>query len=575
MKTVGPHWRTVRYLKRSPRRGSRERSTLDENTGAPQSPEPDQQGLTRMVAAMTHPPSDATTPNSQQRRVVRFLSSDGVIGAGEAEVFTTHAGIVFVGESRALKIKRAVQLPYLDFSTLERRRAACLNEIEVNRNAAADLYLGVVPIIERNDGVLAIGGPGTPVEWAIEMRAFRQDDLLSSLAAKDAIDPALAKALGDVVFEMHARAEIRDGTDPVGKAGAIISDICASLARSTSGDGATARDASRFEIMARAALARSADRLLERARGGKVKRCHGDLHLANIVLWHGRPMPFDAIEFNDEIATIDVLYDLAFLLMDLDCRGARRAANTVLNRYLWRSGTMEELTALATLPLFLGMRAGIRAMVAADRARLKGVTTDDKAPSATEAAAYLARAMTFLDPPPPRLVAVGGLSGSGKSTVAAGLAPLLGAAPGALQLRSDLERKALAGVEETERLPAESYTPESAAAVYRRLGERAAAALGAGHSVVVDAVSLVPEERAELQRIAETCGAGFTGLWLDAPEAVLKARVAARTGDASDATVEVVDRQRSIDTGAVAWTRIDASGSADACLKAARARLGV
>ncbi|MFN3867676.1 MAG: AAA family ATPase [Hyphomicrobiaceae bacterium] len=514
------------------------------------------------------------SPSTRQRRVVQYLSRDGVIGAGEPEVFHTHAAIVFVGAKRALKIKRAVQLPYLDFSTLERRRTACLNEIEVNRNAAADLYLGVVPIIERPDGQLAIGGPGTTIEWAVEMRAFRQADLLSSLTANGAVGPTLAKSLGDVVFDMHARAEVRRATDPVAKAEAIIACIDEALTRPLTAS-TIADDAHRFATRARAALERSADLLRQRGRDGKIRRCHGDLHLANIVMSQGRPMPFDAIEFNDEFATIDVLYDLAFLLMDLDVAGATDAANVVLNRYLWRGGTTADLGGLAALPLFLAMRAGIRAVVSADRSRVAAADRADAAPPSHDVQRYLARANDYLLPRPARLVAVGGLSGSGKSTLAARLAPRLGAPPGALHLRSDLERKALAGVTETERLPPESYTRESSAIVYGRLAERAAAALAASHSVVVDAVFASPSERADLERVAASAGVPFAGLWLDAPLEVLRRRVAARSGDASDATVAVVERQSSSDTGAVSWFRIDASASPDAALHAALDHLAI
>ncbi|MBL8565729.1 MAG: AAA family ATPase [Hyphomicrobiaceae bacterium] len=504
---------------------------------------------------------------TQQSRIVAFLSAAGTIDAAPAKVFRTHAAIVFVGATRALKIKRAVKLPYLDFSTLERRRAACLHEIEVNRTAASDIYLGVVPIIERTGGGLAIGGPGTPLEWAVEMRAFDQADLLSERAAAGLLPPALLTALADAVATAHERAQIRTGTDAVAKMSSIVRDVTVA-ARASASDGlATRIDAVR--LAAETALARAEPVLVARAAAGCVRRCHGDLHLANIVVWDGRPTPFDAIEFDDEIATVDTLYDLAFLLMDLDRRSGRAAANIVLNRYLWRTGSIADLVGLAALPLFLGMRAAIRALVAEDRARLQA---DDAAcaQSATiEAADYLDRALRYLVPAKPSLIAVGGLSGSGKSTLARALAPAVGPAPGAVLLRSDLERKALAGVAETERLAKESYTQAASDRVYARLFDRAAAALSAGHGVIADAVFLKSTERARLREIAKLAGVPFLGLWLDAPAAALAARVTDRTGDASDATVEVVGRQLAEDAGAIDWHRIDASRTIEETLEAA------
>jgi hypothetical protein len=211
-------------------------------------------------------------------------------------------------------------------------------------------------------------------------------------------------------------------------------------------------------------LNRAASVLDERAHRGFVRRCHGDLHLANIVLWRGRPTLYDAIEFDEALATIDALYDLAFLLMDLEFRGQRPAANTVFNHYLWRGRQDWDLRGLVGLPLFLALRAAIRARVTVDRAAQEHGQARDE--DLTLARRYLQAALDYVAPTPPQLVAVGGLSGSGKTTLAAALAPCIGSAPGAVHLRSDLERKALAGVGELERLPDTAYTAEAHRRVY-------------------------------------------------------------------------------------------------------------
>jgi hypothetical protein len=305
--------------------------------------------------------------------------------------------------------------------------------------------------------------------------------------------------------------------------------------------------------------------LKDRVRQHAVRQCHGDLHLANIVLWQQHPTLFDALEFNLEMATVDTLYDLAFLLMDLLHHGQKRAANWVLNRYLWRSASRGDLEALALLPLFVACRAGIRALVAVTRATQRRPDPQSSAAGET-ARAYMRLAIDALQPAVPRLIAVGGLSGTGKSTLAAALAPHLPDLTGALHLRSDLERKAMFGVAETERLPPQSYTPEMAARVYERLLDRASAALGAGHSVIVDAVFATKGERDALEQRAAGHGAAFDGLWLEADPATLTDRVARRTGDASDATPAVIARQLGYDIGPMSWTRVPAGGPAPATL---------
>jgi hypothetical protein len=299
------------------------------------------------------------------------------------------------------------------------------------------------------------------------------------------------------------------------------------------------------------------------------------LHLGNIVLWHGRPVFFDAIEFDEAIATIDTLYDLAFLLMHLDWRGHRRAANIVLNRYLWRGNDDLDLRGLVALPLFLALRAGIRAMVTAERAA-------QESPQAAErdrnvARNYLRAALAYAAPLPPRLIAIGGLSGTGKSTLGVALAPHLGSAPGAVHLRSDLERKALFGVEETVRLPGEAYTKEASGRVYGVLQRKAQLVLAAGHSVIVDAVCAAPQERQSIETVAVELAVPFQGLWLTVDPRDLAARVASRRNDASDATPEVVETQSGWDVGALspAWTSIDGSGTSDETLARASAAAGV
>ncbi len=501
----------------------------------------------------------------EQAKVVALLSDPGTwrCDPGKIARIDTHGAHVFLAGDLAFKIKRAVKYAYMDFSTLQLRRAALERELEVNREAAPDIYQRVSAITREQDGSLCIEGRGVPVEFGLRMQRFDQSQLLSRQLAAGRLGSDVAKMLGDAVFESHARARVASREDGRSAFDAIISELAHALPGADE-DGGAADD---FVRTAGTLLDGHHALLSERARAGFVRRCHGDLHLDNVVMWHGRPTLFDAIEFDEEIATVDTLYDLAFLLMDLERHEARQAANEVMNRYLWRSGARLDLQGLAAMPLFLGLRAGIRAMVAAQRAALSA--DEERVHALRKARLTLAAGLRLMVPPAPRMIAIGGFSGTGKSTLAAQLAPRIGAVPGAVHLRSDLERKSMAGVAETERLPASAYTAEAAAKVYDLLIEKSAVVLEAGQAVVVDAVFSKPEERAAIEAVAAQQGAAFTGLWLEVPVEEMIRRVKGRKGDASDATADVVQTQLARGAGAVEWQQVDAGGSPAATLAAA------
>ncbi len=470
------------------------------------------------------------------------------------DVLETHGALVYLSGDMALKVKRAVKLAYLDFSTLELRHRFSQRELEINQPHAPDLYRAVVPITRESDGNLAIAGRGMPVEWAVEMRRFDQEQLLSHVATSTGVDRQLAITLGDMIASYQGKLKVADAaSDP-------MPQICASLisALRSAPELHKADLVEQFSENMLRGLTATAGLREARAASGFVRRCHGDLHLGNIVMWHGRPVPFDAIEFDEGLATVDTLYDLAFLIMDLWRHRAHEAANVVLNRYLWRTGEPQNDEGLAALPLFLASRAGVRAMVALDRGRLGAGHRPDLEKHVRET---LELAVELVTPKPPTLIAIGGLSGTGKSTVAGSIAPYVGAAPGALHLRTDLERKRMAGVGEFDHLPADEYTAQSSAITYARVLERARLALTAGHSVIVDAVSARPDERRALAELAAGSGVRFHGLWLDALPDNLKSRVSARVRDASDATAEVVEQQLQIDVGHIDWVRVPADGS--------------
>ena len=487
-----------------------------------------------------------------QAEILRFLEGGGL---GEpVERIDTHGAFVLLGRALAWKMKRGVRFSFMDFSTLAKREAAVRAELALNRRTAPALYRAVLPVTREADGHLVLGGAGRPVEWLLEMRRFPAEAQLDRVAARGGLTDAVAQRLADVVARFHDRAEPRLQAGGAAAMREVVDGNAADLA--SLAPGFLAPDA--VAALARATAAELARRsgLLDRRRAeGKVRRCHGDLHLANIVLLDGEPVLFDCLEFSEVLASVDVLYDLAFLVMDLAERGLRERAWRVLQTY---GEHRVEDEGLALLPLFLSIRAAVRAKVAGFTARGTG-DSRVREERRRQAATYLDLARVTLEPVPPVLVAIGGRSGTGKSTLAVALAPRLGALPGATVLRSDVIRKRLLGREPTERLGGDAYGPEMGARVYAEIAGRAGALLRAGRAVVCDAVYGGEDERRSVERAAAEAGAPFRGFWLEAPEDVLEERVAARAGDASDADLAVVRAQRARVRGdAVIWARVRA-----------------
>ncbi|MBS0333787.1 MAG: AAA family ATPase [Proteobacteria bacterium] len=477
------------------------------------------------------------------------------LGARSERIIETACARIFLAGDVAWKTKRAADLGYADFRAPDQRKWALDRELAFNRATAADIYRRVRTVTREPGGGLAWDGEGEAVDYALEMRRFDDGAVLSN--DPSVVDGAMAERLGRMIAGFHAEAPLRpDGgwtslAWTIGSNAELLNELKGKLAHD------------RVEAMVEATnaeLERQTPLLKARTAAGFARRCHGDLHLANILVEGGEPVLFDCIEFNDLLSDIDVQYDVAFLLMDLDFRGRRDAGVRVLSAYLdaaVRSFGAALWEGLAALPLFLSVRAAVRAHVAAHSGDL------------AQSAAYVEAAIAHLSPPPPSLAATGGFSGTGKTTFARAVAPGLGASPGAVVLRTDEVRKRLAGVGPVDRLPREVYTPRFYEQVYDTLFADARAMLKAGRAVVLDATFTEPALRARAEALAAECGAPFRGAWLTAPLAVLEARVGARVGDASDADVAVLrDQAARFGEQPMAWPKVDATLPTDEAARA-------
>jgi len=479
------------------------------------------------------PAEDKGAPD--QAAVIAFLAGPAAHGGHTPEHVETHLSHIFLGPEFALKLKKAIQWSVVDYASLEAREAFCQRELAVNRPNAPEIYLDVLPVTQGPDG-LALDGGGQVVDHVLRMRRFAEEGQLDNVVEAGGFTPALAEATADVIAALHRRAPVVRRSDHLSHVRSLATQLTTDTAAELGGEAATAVEA----------VARACERVLDavgptvdvRARHGFVRRCHGDLHLSNLCLWEGAPVAFDAIEFSEEIATIDVMYDLAFVLIDLEHRGHAGHAALLASRYLSRT---RDYRALALAPLYKALRHMVRALVGAKKGR--------------DVSAHLAAARQLLEAPRrPALVAIGGLSGSGKTTVARALC----AATGAVIVRADVTRKGLFGVEPETRLPPDAYAREVSTRVYRRMAVDARRALAAGATVILDATFLAPHERAAARTLAGAMDVPFAGIWLDASPEALAARVRARTGDASDADVAVLEKQVGWQAGEMDFARLDA-----------------
>ena len=467
-------------------------------------------------------------------------------------VIETHISWVLLTGPYAYKIKKPVDLGFLDFSTLDRRRFYCEEELRLNRRLASPLYLSVVPITGSREAPRLdhTGGGGAAIDYAVKMRQFPQEAQLDRLVEAGLLDAARLDELATGLAGFHQRAAQAPPDSPFGTPERIakpmrenFDQIRSSLDDPQFLDRADLSDQQRRLLdWSEADHAAHRDAFLHRKAGGFVRECHGDLHLANMVLWEGRVLIFDCLEFDEYLRWIDVMSDLAFVTMDLEQRGHADWAARLLNGYLEESGDYAGLSVLRSYQVY-------RAMVRAKVAVLRRKQSDDEAERNRLRAlygAYVDLAERFTRPASPSLVITHGCSGSGKTVLSGAVAQ----ARGAIRVRSDIERKRLFGVAPSARsgspLDEGLYTAEAGVRTYQRLADLATVILDAGRSVIVDGAFLQRGQRDRLRAVAVRRGTPFVIIDAKAPEALMRERISRRERegvDASEAGLAVLDRQ--------------------------------
>ena len=458
------------------------------------------------------------------------------------QVLETHISWVILTGDYAYKIKKPMDFGFLDFSTLERRRHFCEEELRLNRRLAEALYLDVLPITGSADAPV-IGGNGEAIEYAIRMRQFRQEELLDARQERGELKPELLTTLARQVADFHDQLPAVADGKPLGTPDAVYAAMQENFdqIRPMLSDQALLAQLDNLEDWTRTTFERHRELVAHRREQGFVRECHGDLHLANITVFNNQVTVFDGIEFNEPFRWIDIINDLAFLLMDLESRRENGLANQVLNTYLEYRGDFDGLT---LLPLYKTYRALVRAKIALFTLGNPSLSDTERAGLQQRYADYANLAESYTEIPNHFLLATTGLSASGKTCVSAAMASELGL----VRLRSDIERKRLFGLRplDQSRSPegGNIYTPEATAQTYQRLADLAAHLLEAGLSVIVDAASLRVAERTLIAEVAENHCVPFALLHCEAPEALRREWVRKRQGDASEATEELLDAQQ-------------------------------
>jgi len=459
------------------------------------------------------------------------------------EVVETHISLVFLTGQYAYKIKKSVNLGFLDFSSLENREHFCREELRLNRRLCKELYLDVLPVTMQGGNVM-IGGKGNIVDFAVKMLQFERSQEVDTLLASNRITGDHIDRISRIVSAFHESAPAAGPDTPYGRAEILIKPIR---------DNFTEAERLKSERKEKALLKilkqwteKEYSHLMplfsRRKAQGAVRECHGDMHTGNMVLWKKSIMIFDCIEFNPLLSTIDVMSEIAFLVMDLKHSGHPEYAWRFLNNYLSLTGDYE---GLPLLRFYMTYRAMVRAKVTAIR-HLQEKNREEKEKTLAEHHSYISTALACSSPAHPGLILTCGVSGSGKTSVAREIASHIPA----IHIRSDIERKRLFGLKQFDRsgwdLSREMYSEKSSRKTYTRLFEIASTCLMNDYTVIVDATFLRREERERFMALSRNAQCPVFILHCTAPVKLLEERVTARNlsgGDASEADRSVLMEQ--------------------------------
>lgn len=459
------------------------------------------------------------------------------------QVLETHISQVILTGDYAYKIKKPMNFGFLDFSSLEKRRHFCNEELRLNQRLAAPLYLDVVAITGSPEEPV-LNGSGEPFEYAIRMRQFRQDQLFDGMQERGDLTPAHLSELGEQAARFHEQLPPIPDDKPLGTPEAVFAAMQENFEQIRpllEGRPALLEQLAALEDWMRCTFERQQDLIAQRHKAGFVRECHGDLHLANITTYEDRVTVFDCIEFNEPFRWIDVINDLAFLLMDLESRREFALASHTLNVYLeWRG----DFDGLALLPLYKSYRAMVRAKIALFTRGNDGLSDQEKEGLLQKYQDYANLAEHYTKIPNPFLLTTTGLSGSGKSTVSHALASELGM----IRLRSDVERKRMAGLGPLDSSRSDVgtglYTEEANRKTYHRLADLSKQLLATGFPVIVDAACLRENERELLDSVAENFAVPFGLIHCEAPEDTRRQWIRERNGDASEAEESLLEKQK-------------------------------
>jgi aminoglycoside phosphotransferase family enzyme/predicted kinase len=455
----------------------------------------------------------------------------------------THISWIILTGQFAYKIKKPVNLGFLNFSTLALRKHYCEEELRLNRRLAPQIYLDLVPITGTCSQP-RLAGEGVVIDYAVKMREFPQSGLLDRVVSEDGLSDSQVDALAEQIAEFHSRAS------PVQPEGALshaesvamtvdenLNQLQPLLSPAEAGALESLRQWNHKSVSSNIKL------FDERLRDGYVRECHGDLHLGNIALVDGKAVIFDCVEFSRDFRCIDQMSDVAFLTMDLDYHAKPALAWRFLDQYLQRTG---DYRGLALLRYYQAYRAAVRSKVAAIRMTEAGLGAAAASRKKSEALSRLHLACSYTDAKLPVLIITRGFSGCGKTTITDELLQRLGS----IRVRSDVERKRLYGLSALSRTESRVgdgiYSPDSSGATYTELQRLAGAVINAGYSVIVDATFLDRSYRDAFRKTALACGARFKILNVVADERILRERVSRRASlgsDASEATLEVLKQQ--------------------------------